>query len=516
MTRTLHPLTRRTPRLLLLLLSLTLLLLSAAHTASAQTTTFTYQGRLTDAGALANGSYDFQFSLFDGAGVQQGASLERPGVALTDGSFVAQLDFGDVFDGTDRVLEIGVRPGGSADAYTILDPRWPITSTPYAIRSLKAAASDTATNATTADTATTATDATQLGGVAADQYVKTDDPRLGGEGGNFIQNGVTPQAEANFNIAGDGIIGGNVGIGILNPANKLEVNGAVLMMPGGSGGNIAFGTPNAETGMTIIGTNRADVRFDGTTLKLLTGTGRTSPSIAGGMAISAAYGNVGIGTINPTSKLEIIAQNGLAITGFQPFLTLRDTAGGNRSGFVQSVNGDVILLTNNRSALTVKDGTGTVNVRTLAILGGADFSENFDVNVSTAGGQAMAGKVQAGMVVSIDPINPGKLSLAARAYDRRVAGIISGAGGVRTGMMMSHEGTLADGKHPVALSGRVYAWVDATRGAIKPGDMLTTSTTPGHAMKVINRARAQGAIIGKAMTGLKSGRGLVLVLVTLQ
>jgi hypothetical protein len=83
-------------------------------------------------------------------------------------------------------------------------------------------------------------------------------------------------------------------------------------------------------------------------------------------------------------------------------------------------------------------------------------------------------------------------------------------------MMMSQTGTLADGQHPVALSGRVYCWVDASRGAIKPGDLLTTSSTPGHAMKATNAARAQGAIIGKAMTGLKSGRGLVLVLVNLQ
>jgi hypothetical protein len=83
-------------------------------------------------------------------------------------------------------------------------------------------------------------------------------------------------------------------------------------------------------------------------------------------------------------------------------------------------------------------------------------------------------------------------------------------------MMMGQEGTLADGKHPVALSGRVYCWVDATKGAIKPGDLLTTSSTPGHAMKATNAAKARGAIIGKAMTALKSGRGLVLVLVTLQ
>ncbi|HKR61021.1 MAG TPA: hypothetical protein VJS64_14980, partial [Pyrinomonadaceae bacterium] len=76
--------------------------------------------------------------------------------------------------------------------------------------------------------------------------------------------------------------------------------------------------------------------------------------------------------------------------------------------------------------------------------------------------------------------------------------------------------TLASGQHPVALSGRVCCWVDASLCAIKPGDLLTTSSTLGHAMKAMDRATAQGAIIGKAMIGLKEGKGLVLVLITLQ
>jgi hypothetical protein len=82
--------------------------------------------------------------------------------------------------------------------------------------------------------------------------------------------------------------------------------------------------------------------------------------------------------------------------------------------------------------------------------------------------------------------------------------------------MMGQTGTLADGKHPVALSGRVYVYADASELTIEPGDMLTTSTIPGHAMKATDWAKAQGAILGKAMTGLKTGKGLVLVLVTLQ
>lgn len=68
----------------------------------------------------------------------------------------------------------------------------------------------------------------------------------------------------------------------------------------------------------------------------------------------------------------------------------------------------------------------------------------------------------------------------------------------------------------MALTGRVYVKADATHGPIKPGDLLTTSDLPGHAMRVLDHTKAQGAILGKAMTSLATGQGMVLVLVTLQ
>jgi len=120
------------------------------------------------------------------------------------------------------------------------------------------------------------------------------------------------------------------------------------------------------------------------------------------------------------------------------------------------------------------------------------------------------------MVVSIDPDSPGDLTVSNKAYDRRVAGIISGAGGVSPGMLMGQKGSKANGETPVALTGRVYCLVDASINPIEPGDLLTTSNTPGHAMKVADYTKAQGAIIGKAMSSLDEGHGLVLVLVTLQ
>lgn len=117
------------------------------------------------------------------------------------------------------------------------------------------------------------------------------------------------------------------------------------------------------------------------------------------------------------------------------------------------------------------------------------------------------------MVVVIDPENPGQLRLATRPHDPKVAGVISGANGIQPGMRMGQRGTVVDGQYPVALTGRVWCWCDASYGAIEPGDRLTTSGTRGHAMKVTDHDKAPGTVIGKAMTALDEGSGLVLVLV---
>jgi hypothetical protein len=157
------------------------------------------------------------------------------------------------------------------------------------------------------------------------------------------------------------------------------------------------------------------------------------------------------------------------------------------------------------------DVNGTMRTGVLRITGGSDLAERFDV--------AALGSIapQPGMVVSIDPENPGRLRLSERAYDRSVAGIISGAGGVNSGMVMGQDGSIADGRLPVALTGRVYVMADTREAAIAPGDLLTTADRPGHARRVADATRAQGAILGKAMTGLAQGEdGLVLVLVSLQ
>ena len=152
--------------------------------------------------------------------------------------------------------------------------------------------------------------------------------------------------------------------------------------------------------------------------------------------------------------------------------------------------------------------SGRLSCAVLQITGGSDIAEPFEIKEPA--------HIKAGTVMAIDPENPGKLRISDRAYDRRVAGVVSGAGGVNPGMLMQQKGSPADGVTPIALTGRVYCWADASQGKIEPGDLLTTSETPGHAMKVTDYARAQGAILGKAMSKLEKDTGLVLVLVTLQ
>jgi hypothetical protein len=159
--------------------------------------------------------------------------------------------------------------------------------------------------------------------------------------------------------------------------------------------------------------------------------------------------------------------------------------------------------------LWVQNGRLTTPV--IEITGGSDLSEQFSISASSGGLEPAPG-----MLVSLDVLHPGSLVVSSHAYDKRVAGVISGAGGVRPGLLMGQKGSLADGATPVALTGRVYCWADASYGSIEPGDFLTTSSTAGHAMKAADHDRAYGAVIGKAMTNLASGRGLVLVLVNLQ
>ncbi len=141
-------------------LSLVILItLAAASNALAQTTVFTYQGRLSEGTTPPSGTYEMEFKLFDAptGGTQQPqpnpvtislTAANNSAVTVTNGVFSVQLDFGaGAFPGAARYLEISVRHN-SSEAFTVLSPRQQITSTPYAIKSLNAETASTATTAT--------------------------------------------------------------------------------------------------------------------------------------------------------------------------------------------------------------------------------------------------------------------------------------------------------------------------------------------------------------------------------
>ncbi len=204
----------------------------------AQTTEFTYQGRLLDNGAPPTAVYDFEFLLFDAAtdGTQLSSAITAAGVPVRNGIFSVVLDFGGVFDGNARFLEIHVRPSGGG-AFTALAPRQPVTSAPYGIRALTANNADTAATATTAITATTATtaaNAENLGGIPADQYIAEGDVRLidtrdPNAGSSFyVQNqSAGTQPSTNFNISGTGTAN------IFTAGTQFNIGGnRVLSTPG--------------------------------------------------------------------------------------------------------------------------------------------------------------------------------------------------------------------------------------------------------------------------------------------
>lgn len=284
-----------------------------------------------------------------------------------------------------------------------------------------------------------------------------------------------------INLSGTG---GN--LGILRLRNRLEImQNDAATAPGSLSLTNTSGAAqiNLDGGAGNIDANGA-IRVDGAN----TNVGSTT-----GGVLRFGGGNSG----------EVIASKRSA-TGNQYGL---DFYTGHANRMVITNGGSVGIGTT--SPQSILDVNGRTRTDSLEIVGGADLAEPFDVQEINA---------EPGSVVVIDPEHPGALAVSTQPYDRKVAGIISGAKGLAPGMVLrSKDRDDADGAHLVAMTGRVWCKCDASFGSIKAGDLLTTSATVGHAMRVSDDATVpRGAILGKAMSELSDGQGLVLVLVNLQ
>jgi hypothetical protein len=139
------------------------------------------------------------------------------------------------------------------------------------------------------------------------------------------------------------------------------------------------------------------------------------------------------------------------------------------------------------------------------ILANADCAEDFTI--------ADAELIDPGTVMVVG--EEGVLHQSHQAYDKRVVGVISGAGDFKPAIVLDKQKALT-GRKPVALLGKVFCKVDASQVSVGVGDLLTTSDIPGHAMKAVDPAKAFGTVIGKALRPLKEGQGLIPILVALQ
>ena len=460
---------------------------------------FTYQGMLRNGGVLAQGSYDFTFRLYDdpSAGAQIGTDQVVLGATVDNGFFSVALDFGtSAFDGNARYLDIQVRTAGGG-AYTPLTPRQALRATPYATRAINGPAGSSQwvndtyginyPNKVGIGTTTNPTATAWINSGTSNNntlYVTSNNgPWAALAVRNYGTNGVglyddTSAYHYLYGRLGLGIVAAGYPLDVVNPAGggiRITSTGTTASTGYPGEGVRAALFVHGNTGNTVEG----GIYSTSTDSRAVSGWTTTGWGVDGNCTSSGCYGILG----SPNE----------GVFGYTP--NLSQPAG----HFSAPTNGVAIWA------------EGQTRTKTLQILGGSDLAEPFDV---TSAGRTAA---EPGVVVVIDDAHPGDMKVSDRAYDSRVAGIISGANGLEPGMVMKSEGAeYADGDHPVALTGRVWCKVDASFGAVKPGDLLTTSPTAGYAMVATDATRRVGATIGKAMTSLEAGRGLVLVLVSLQ
>jgi len=270
-------------------------------------------------------------------------------------------------------------------------------------------------------------------------------------------HGVVGQSEST--TGGAGVFGSSdVGPGIIGESKVwMAVYGKSHSTTGGAG----VSGENVGTGPGVIGSSKG-----------WHGTYGATESTVGGAGVCGEHRGNGAGVLGRSD-------NGIGVLG-------------------QSSHGEAGRF---EGKITV---TGDITAHDVFVVGG-DCAEEFDI--------AEAVEIEPGMVMVLD--QEGLLQPNRKAYDKRVAGVISGAGDYKPGIVLDKQPS-SEHRVPVALVGKVYCKVDAHYGPIEVGDLLTTSDTPGHAMKADDPFKAFGSVIGKALRPLETGQALIPILIALQ
>jgi hypothetical protein len=287
---------------------------------------------------------------------------------------------------------------------------------------------------------------------------------------------------------------------------------ATIHLNGGNG-NITAGGNQADGDLVLRANNGANrIHLDagganmwvggngeeGNALVFAAG-GDNSTSAQATIHLNGGNGNITAGGNQTDGDLVLRANDGsnrihLDATGANMWI-----GGNGEEGnvFVFASNGD--NSTSSQATIHMNGATGDI------ILQNADCAEDFAIDDAEC--------AEPGTVMVIG--GQSQLRVSDAAYDRRVAGVVAGGGTCRPGIVLGRNDAVTDAR-PIALVGRTFCKVDAEYGAVDIGDLLTSSPTPGHAMKVGDPARAPGAVIGKALGTLPSGTGLIPILIALQ
>ncbi len=511
-----------------------------------------YQGFLSDAGGQPiTGDRQMVFTIYD--------APEAGSILWTSGQVLIHIDEGlfsyaigqdpplppGCFADTGRWLGIQIPPD------TEIAPRTRLASTPYSLQALNA---DTAkvgggwtTDESKQQTVLRPTSNEALVAIGPEVFTGKETSSM------LTINTLSPDQEylhlgdSTMTVSHDGLVSlrgsglaiQNSALGFPEPASRwsddivVSSDDAVIGLYSSSTGDYGSGITLSEvegTGIATL-TDKWAILRETSNAPLGGGCGlRITYGDQANQAINSTFmritksGSVGIGTETPMGHRLSVESEGGDTGGSTVFVNNINEVDGIGMMVENRSNKLTLLLTHRgtdpndnilrcdsyaggyHAVFWVKN-SGRVICKELELTGGTDVAEPFEIT---------NGKIlPEGAMVVIDELNPGKLTLSDRPYDTRVAGVISGAGGIKPGVTLTQESIFDQGQK-VAISGRVYCLADASFGAIVPGDLLTTSTTPGHAMKASDRNKAYGAVIGKAMTGLEEGQGLVLVLVSLQ
>jgi hypothetical protein len=511
-------------------------------------TAFTYQGRLTDGGSPANGAYDFSFNLYSVP--SGGAALAAPNgkndVTVTNGLFTVTLDFGsNVFNDQARYLDIWVRPGSSSGGYTALAPRQRLLPTPNALFS-------SAPWVTSGSNIHFAQGNVGIGTSVPNavlSVVKSSSPEPSVQGFPAALKIGSPAGTIPFAIRQNAAENNSPtlvyfetssgDLAYLSAATNTFVLGAL------AGKNLGLNVNGSTRAMTLEANGRVGI---GTTSTCLTSTlhvvrntsasGTCNPAailVEGGSdnGLVAAGGNVGVwgngggagvyGESVSGKGVQGISTNGIGIVaGSTHNQGLYASSALNTGIRAASGSGTFILegfdsspLPENRR-FAVMTETGNV-LADGAFSGPADFAEMMTVTGVkkdyTPGDVLVMGQ-------------EGKLARSTKPYSSALVGVYSAQPGfvgdteITIRGIESYDGPLAADRLAVALLGIVPVKVTDENGAIQPGDLLTTSSLPGHAMKatptLVNGIRIYptGTILGKALTSLEQGSGVIQVLIT--